>query len=388
MLAKVHSCALIGLDGATVEVEAHINSKALPTVIVVGLPDAAVKESTERVRAAIVNTGLTYPRGRITVNLAPADLRKEGPAYDLPIAIALLVLAAQLPADLDDLLFLGELSLDGSLRHVNGVLPMAHLAKERGYKSLFVPQADAPEAALVEGIAVYPVDTLGRLTAHLRNLHPIEPYRSAIDLSADLPSYACDFQDIKGQEHVKRALEVAAAGGHNCLLSGPPGSGKTLLARSVPSILPRLSLAEALDVTRIYSVADMLKANGASDAPIIRTRPFRAPHHTISHAGLVGGGHWPRPGEISLAHRGVLFLDELPEFSPHTLEFLWAQLENQLSPARSAHGSPSDHPRRPVSHEGPASRRSLSERRDFGQRVPASRQPGPQTPEHHEFARE
>ncbi len=339
MLAKVHSCALIGLDGAIVEVEAHINPKGLPAVIVVGLPDAAVKESTERVRAAIINTHLTYPRGRITVNLAPADLRKEGPAYDLPIAIALLILAAQLPPDLEGMLFLGELSLDGSLRHVNGVLPMAHCARELGYKSLFVPMADAPEAALVEGIDVYPVDTLGALAAHLRNLHPIEPYHATINLDGDAPIYACDFQDIKGQEHVKRALEVAAAGGHNCLLAGPPGAGKTLLARSMPSILPRLSLTEALDVTRIYSVADMLRSNGASDAPIIRTRPFRAPHHTISHAGLVGGGQWPRPGEISLAHRGVLFLDEMPEFSPHTLEVLRQPLEDKVVTISRAQGS-------------------------------------------------
>ena len=337
MLAKVHSCALIGLDGAVVEVEADLNTRALPSVMLVGLPDTAVKESTERVRAAIINSGLTYPRGRVTVNLAPADLRKEGPAYDLPIAVALLILAEQIPADLDGALFLGELSLDGSLRHVNGLLPMAHLAKELGYESLFVPQADAPEAALVQGIDVYPVDTLGRLAAHFRDYHPIEPYRTTFSLDALPPPYACDFQDVKGQEHVKRALEVAAAGGHNVLLSGPPGAGKTLLARSMPSILPRLTLDEALDVTRIYSVADMLRANG--DSPLIRHRPFRAPHHTISHAGLVGGGQWPRPGEISLAHRGVLFLDEMPEFSLHTLEVLRQPLEDKVVTISRAQGS-------------------------------------------------
>jgi magnesium chelatase family protein len=339
VLAKVHSCALIGLDGAIVEVEADLNTRALPSVTLVGLPDAAVKESTERVRAGIINSGLSYPRGRVTVNLAPADLRKEGPAYDLPIAVALLVLAEQVPADLDGTLFLGELSLDGTLRHVNGVLPMAHLACELGYKSLFVPQTDAPEAALIQGIDVYPVDTLGRLAAHLRDYHPIEPYRSSFDLDANPPLYTCDFQDIKGQEHVKRALEVAAAGGHNCLMMGPPGSGKTLLARSLPAILPRLTLGEALDVTRIYSVADMLKANGIGEAPLVRHRPFRAPHHTISHAGLVGGGQWPRPGEISLAHRGVLFLDEMPEFSPHTLEVLRQPLEDKVVTISRAQGS-------------------------------------------------
>ena len=234
MLAKVHSCALIGLEGAVVEVEADLNTRSLPSVTLVGLPDAAVKESTERVRAAIVNSGLNYPRGRLTVNLAPADLRKEGPAYDLPIAVALLILGAQIPSDLNGALFLGELSLDGSVRHVNGILPMAHSAHELGYKSVYVPQADAPEAALIAGLDVYPVDTLGRLAAHFRDYHPIEPYCTTLDLDGDSLSYACDLQDIKGQEMVKRALEVAAAGGHNILMSGPPGAGKTLLARSFP----------------------------------------------------------------------------------------------------------------------------------------------------------
>lgn len=218
MLAKVFSCALLGLEGAVVEVEADLNPRSLPSVTIVGLPDAAVKESTERVRAAIYNSGLTYPRGRLTVNLAPADLRKEGPAYDLPIAVALLILAEQVPPDPVSAIFLGELSLDGSVRHVNGVLPMAYLAREQGYKSLFVPQNDAPEAALMDGLDVYPVDTLGRLAAHFRDYHPIEPYRATLDLDVDPPAYAADFQDIKGQEHVKRALEIAAAGGHNIFM--------------------------------------------------------------------------------------------------------------------------------------------------------------------------
>ncbi len=335
MLAKVYSCALVGLEGALVEVETDLNPRSLPSVTLVGLPDAAVKESTERVRAAIFNSGLAYPRGRLTVNLAPADLRKEGPAYDLPIAVALLIVAEQIPPDLEGAIFLGELSLDGSVRHVEGVLPMAHAAKELGYKSVFVPQADAPEAALVEGIDVYPVETLGRLAAHFRDYHPIEPYHTEFNLDDDPPPYAADFMDIKGQEHVKRALEVAAAGGHNVLMSGPPGSGKTLLARSMPSILPHMTPSEALDVTRIYSVAGMLP----SDVPLIRHRPFRAPHHTISNAGLVGGGQWPRPGEISLAHRGVLFLDEMPEFGQHGLEVLRQPLEDKVVTISRAQGS-------------------------------------------------
>jgi magnesium chelatase family protein len=335
MLAKVFSCALIGLEGAVVEVEADLNPRSLPAVTLVGLPDAAVKESTERVRAAIFNSGLTYPRGHLTVNLAPADLRKEGPAYDLPIAAALLALSGQIPPDQEGAIFLGELSLDGSVRHVDGILPMTYVAKEAGYTAVYVPQADAPEAALVEGIDVYPVETLARLATHFRDYHPIEPYTTVVDLDAGPPAYAADFQDIKGQEHVKRALEVAAAGSHNVLMSGPPGSGKTLLARSLPSILPRMTPPEALDVTRIYSIAGMLPG----DTPLIRHRPFRAPHHTISHAGLVGGGHWPRPGEISLAHRGVLFLDELPEFAQHTLEVLRQPLEDKTVTISRAQGS-------------------------------------------------
>ncbi|HUW09708.1 MAG TPA: YifB family Mg chelatase-like AAA ATPase, partial [Anaerolineae bacterium] len=327
MLAKVTSCALIGLEGALVDVEVDVESRGLPSLAIVGLPDEAVKESRERVRSAIINSDLIYPRHRTTVNLAPADLRKEGPAYDLPIAVGQLMASGQIPFDVADTMFVGELSLDGSVRHVSGILPMASFARTSGMATLYVPQVDAPEAALVQGLDVIPVDNLLSLVAHLRGLVPITPYHVDVPFGSDddLP-YVTDMKHIKGQEHVKRALEVAASGGHNLLLTGPPGAGKTLMARSLPSILPRLTFDEALDVTRIYSVANLLPP----DTPLVHHRPFRAPHHTISHAGLVGGGRWPRPGEISLAHRGVLFLDELPEFGTRNLETLRQPLEDRM----------------------------------------------------------
>ncbi len=335
MLAQVTSCAVVGLEGALVDVEVD-TSRGLPSWTLVGLPDAAVRESGERVRSAIKNSGLQFPQARLTINLAPADLRKEGPAYDLPIALGVLIASGQIFPPDEQVMVIGELSLDGSVRHTKGVLPMAARAREAGITTLYVPQADAPEAALVEGLTVYPVSTLGRLVSHLLQVTPIQPYEPGELFDADdVPPYATDFQEIKGQEHVKRALEIAAAGGHNLLMVGPPGAGKTLLARSVPGILPRLSLAEALDITRIYSVADLIP----EDTPLIRHRPFRAPHHTISHAGLVGGGRWPRPGEVSLAHRGVLFLDELPEFGTRNLETLRQPMEDKIVTISRASGS-------------------------------------------------
>lgn len=337
MLAKVISCSVVGLEGTAVEVEVDIYANSLPSITLVGLPDAAVKESTERVRAALFNSALYYPRGRVTVNLAPADLRKVGPVYDLPIAVGLLAASEQVPLDrLENTLFIGELSLDGSLRHIDGVLPMAHMAQQQGIKTVYLPEIDAPEAALIRGLEVIPVPSMSALVSHLRDFDPIPPFEHSerFDRVEDLP-YTVDFADIKGQEHVRRALEVAAAGGHNCLMTGSPGAGKTLMARSLPSILPKLTLDEALDITRIYSVTGQLPP----DTPLVNQRPFRAPHHTISNAGLVGGGRLPRPGEISLAHRGVLFLDELPEFGPHNLETLRQPLEDKTVTISRAQGS-------------------------------------------------
>ncbi|HUS14580.1 MAG TPA: YifB family Mg chelatase-like AAA ATPase, partial [Chloroflexia bacterium] len=322
-LAKVQSCAIRGLDGSLVEVEVDV-SNGLPGFFMVGLPDTTVQESKERVRSAIRNSGGVFPAKRVVVSLAPADVKKESSAYDLSIAVGVLVATGQVIADLSATVLLGELGLDGVLRHTAGILPMVSLARERGIKRVYVPQDDAPEAALVAGITVYPVRSLVALVAHLNGAdggdHAIAamPYREHVFAADELVSGYADLQEVKGQEHVKRALEVAAAGGHNMLMQGPPGSGKTLLARCLPSILPAMDRDEMLEVTKIYSVAGMLPAG----QPLVRTRPFRAPHHTASHAALVGGGRQPRPGEITLAHRGVLFLDELLEYDQPALDNL------------------------------------------------------------------
>jgi len=335
MLARVFSCAVVGLEGVIVEVEVDYTN-GLPGMTIVGLPDTAVQESRERVQTAVKNAGLHFPRHRIVVNLAPAAVRKEGPAYDLPIALGVIILAGHLPhAVVDSTLVVGELSLDGVVRHTRGILPMAATARANGYKRMVVPEMDAGEAALIPDLEVIPVKSLADLYDHLAGRRLIEPYLPSSSDELEPLFIPTNFSEIKGQEHVKRALEVAAAGGHNVLMVGSPGSGKTLLARAMPGILPEMSIEESLDVTRIYSIADQLPAG----TPLIRYRPFRSPHHTISHAGLVGGGNIPKPGEISLAHRGVLFLDEFPEFGTRVLEVMRQPMEDKVVTISRAKGS-------------------------------------------------
>ena len=338
MLSIVNACAVIGLDGEMVEVQVDFNPRAaIPQFTIVGLPDSAVRESKERVRAAIRNSGLRFPNKRYTVNLSPANIPKHGPAYDLAIAVGVLASTDQIPIEmLENTLFVGELSLDGRIMHVNGVLPIAHAAQRAGLDTIYVPEEDAPQAAVLQGINVIPVRTLGELVEHLYKLKPIQAFQADENFFTTSPNYdhLVNFSEIKGQEHIKRALEIAAAGHHNVRMVGSPGVGKSLLARAMPAILPSLSLDEAIEVTRIYSVAD--KLNG--DA-LISQRPFQAPHHTISQAGLVGGGTIPRPGSVSLSHLGLLFLDECTEFSGKALEVLRQPIEDKVVTISRARGS-------------------------------------------------
>ncbi len=337
MFKKVHSCAVLGLDCQGVEVEVDI-SQGQPHFNIVGLPDTSIQEAKERIHSALKNIGSSlYPYSkRLVINLAPADIRKEGPAYDLPMTVGIILAGTGYDFNLEDSLFIGELSLEGKLRHTNGVLPVAIYGKEKGFKKLYVPFADAREASLIRGVEIIPVSDLTELLAHLSGEKQIPPFIcDNIFEKENYTNYEIDMAYIKGQETAKRALEIAAAGAHNILMSGPPGSGKTLLSRSVPSILPKMEEREILEVTKIYSVAGRLPEG----KPLVTERPFRTPHHTSSGVALVGGGRIPQPGEISLAHRGVLFLDEFPEFPRQVLENLRQPLEDGVVTVSRAQGT-------------------------------------------------